>query len=213
MRWLPILLFALLVPLKLAHGVVPGESVALPAPETTGGMPLMEALAARRTQRSFSERPLEDQLVSNLLWAAWGVNRPENQHRTAPSAMNNMEIDLFVVRADGTWRYEAETHALVLVTAQDLRRDAGLQPFVWKAPLNILFVADHERMQNMPADNREHYASADAGFISQNIYLFCASTGLATVVRGLIKRDALAGKLGLGESQHIMLAQTVGWPG
>jgi SagB-type dehydrogenase family enzyme len=206
------LLLALVFPLHVALAVEPGASVALPPPVTTGGLPLMEALAKRYSEREFREDPLSDQQLSDLLWAAWGVSHPDNGHRTAPSAMNNQEIDLYVVRADGAWRYDAQAHALVLVTAQDLRRDAGMQPFVWKAPVNLVYVADHARMRNIPAAQREHYASADVGFIAQNVYLYCASTGLGTVIRGLINRDALHGRLGLGDEQHVLLSQTIGWP-
>jgi nitroreductase len=211
MRLAAALLMSLL-PLQRAQAVEPGEVWALPAPATSGGMPLMEALATRHSVRSFDpERAIEDRILSDLLWAAWGSSRDE-QHRTAPSAMNNQEIDLYVVRADGAWRYDHVEHALVLVTVQDLRRDAGLQPYVWKAPLNLIYVADHARMRNIPAAQRDLYASADLGFISQNVYLYCTSAGLGTVVRGLLNREALHGKLGLRDEQHVLLAQTVGWP-
>ena len=207
-----LVLFALVFPLRTARAIDPGDAVALPPPVTTGGMPLMEALATRHSVREFREDPLTDQQVSDLLWAAWGVSHPDNGHRTAPSAMNNQEIEIFVVRADGAWRYDAQDHALVLVTAQDMRRDAGVQPFVWKAPINLVYVADYGKMKNLPANQREHYASADVGFIGQNVYLYCTSVGLGTVIRGLINRTALAGKLGLDDDQHVMLSQTVGWP-
>ena len=206
-----LVLLALVFPLHAALAIEPGEAVALPPAVTSGGMPLMEALATRLSSREFREDPIPDQLLSDLLWAAWGVSRADG-HRTAPSAMNNQEIDIYVVRADGAWRYDATAHALVLVTTQDLRRDAGMQPFVWKAPVNLVYVADYGRMKNLPAGQREHYASADLGFIGQNVYLFCASTGLATVIRGLLNRDAMKGKLGLADDQHVLLSQTVGWP-
>jgi nitroreductase len=212
MRLAATLFLGLFLPLHGALATEPGESVALPAPTTTGGMPLMQALATRHSVRAFDpERDIEPQLLSDLLWAAWGQARDE-QHRTAPSAMNNQEIDLYVIRADGAWRYDHGAHALVLVTQQDLRRDAGMQPYVWKAPVNLVFVADHARMRNIPAGQRELYAAADLGFIGQNVYLFCTSAGLGAVVRGLLNRDALHGKLGLSDEQHVMLAQTVGWP-
>jgi nitroreductase len=204
----PSLLLAFLAP---AQAIAPGERVALPAPVITGGMPLMDALAARRSTRDFTDAPIPDQVLSDLLWAAWGVNRPDG-HRTAPSAMNDQEIDLYLVRADGAWRYDAKDHALVLVTAQDLRREAGHQPFVWKAPLNLVYVADHGRMHKVARDLQDLYAAADAGFIGQNVYLYCASVGLGSVVRAWLDRDALAGRLGLGEDQTVLLSQTVGWP-
>jgi nitroreductase len=204
-----LLLLVLLAP--VARALAPGERVALPPPATTGGMPLMDALAARRSTRDFTDAPLPDQVLSDLLWAAWGVNRPDG-HRTAPSAMNDQEIDLYVVRADGAWRYDAQEHALVLVTAQDVRREAGKQPFVWKAPLNLVYVVDRGRMRKVPPDMQDLYAAADAGFIGQNVYLYCASVGLGAVVRAWVDRDALAGRLGLQDDQTVLLSQTVGWP-
>ena len=206
------LLIALVFPLRAALAAEPGESVALPPPVTTGGMPLMEALSKRYSEREFREDPLSEQQLSDLLWAAWGISHPDNGHRTAPSAMNNQELDIYVIRADGAWRYDHVAHALLLVTAQDLRRDAGLQPFVWKAPINLVYVADYGRMKNLPADLREHYSSADMGFIAQNVYLYCTSVGLGTVIRGLLNRDALHGRLGLDDDHHVLLSQTVGWP-
>jgi nitroreductase len=206
------ILLALAFPLHAALAVEPGESVALPPPVTTGGMPLMEALAKRYSEREYREEPLTDQQLSDLLWAAWGISHPDSGHRTAPSAMNNQELDIYVIRADGAWRYDQVSHALVLVTSMDLRRDAGMQPFVWKAPVNLVYVADHARMRNVPAGLREHYSSANLGFISQNVYLYCTSVGLGTVIRGLLNRDALHGKLGLTDEQHVLLSQTVGWP-
>ena len=194
--------------------VEPGESVALPAPVTTGGMPLMDALSARHTVRDLKPDPISDQQLSDLLWAAWGVNRPGKGKRTAPSAVNAQEIDLYLVRADGAWRYDAQEHALVLITTQDLRRASGHQPVAAKAPVNLVFVADHSRFGPMvSAEHREFYAAADAGFIGQNVYLFCASAGLGTVMRGWVDRDAMHGLLGLSHDQHVLLAQTVGWPG
>ncbi len=188
------------------------ETLALPPPVTEGGMPLMEALAQRHSQRDFSERALSEQLLSDLLWAAWGVNRPAKGKRTAPSAMNNQEIDLYLAREDGVFLYDAKAHALVKTSAQDLRRKTGKQGFAADVPLNLVYVVDYGRMRNIAADDRLLYAAADAGFISQNVYLFCASAGLATVTRGWLNREALAGLMGLGEEQQVLLVQSVGYP-
>lgn len=196
-----------------AFAVEPGDSVALPAPETTGGMPLMDALSARKSVRKFNDDPIADQILSNLLWAAWGINRPDKGKRTAPSATNAQEVDVYVVREDGAWRYDAEEHALVLVTSQDIRRATGHQPLAGKAPLNLIYVADYSRFGIMvPAEHRAHYASADTGFIAQNAYLYCSSAGLGSVARGWYDAEALHGLLGLSADQHVTLAQTVGWP-
>ncbi len=186
----------------------------LPPPQTDGGKPLMQALALRATSRSFAPDPLPAQTLSNLLWAAWGINRPAEGKRTAPSARNWQEIDLMVVRADGTFLYDAKANRLRLVAAGDHRALAGTQPFVKDAPLTLLLVADTSRMKGADKDpDQRQWIWADAGFISQNVYLFCASEGLATGVRALVDRPALAKALGLRESQVILLAQCVGRPG
>lgn len=187
--------------------------ISLPPPKTAGGMPLMEALARRATSRDFAPDPLPDQTLSNLLWAAWGINRPADGKRTAPSARNWQEIDLLAIRPDGTFRYDAAGNRLVPVAPGDHRPLAGVQPFVKEAPLTLLLVADTTRMKGAEKDpDQRPWIWADAGFIGQNVYLFCASEGLATGVRALIDRPALAKALGLGEHQVILLAMSVGKP-
>lgn len=189
-----------------------GGMIKLPAPVMTGGMLLMEALKERRSNREFSAKALPQQLLSNLLWAAAGVNRPASGKRTAPSARDWREIDIYVTRRDGVYRYDANDHVLVLVGKEDLRAQTGTQDFVSQAPVNLVYVADLTRMEGASPEKKEFYAAADAGFIAQNVYLFCASEGLATVVRGSVDREALAAMLGLGKHQRIILAQTVGYP-
>ena len=178
----------------------------LPAPVTTGGKPLMEALKARQSSREFAAKKLPEQVVSNLLWAAWGVNRPEKGGRTAPSAMNRQEVDLYAITAEGAFLYNAKKHALELVAAGDLRALAGTQAFVKDAPLNLVMVADTARSGDMV------YAAVSAGAIAQNVYLFCASEGLAAVVRASIDKQALGNALKLRPEQKIVVAQTVGLP-
>lgn len=186
-------------------------SIALPPPARQGGLPLMAALAQRHSSREFARDPLPEQLLSDLLWAAYGVNR-EGGWRTAPSALNCQEIDVFVALPAGAYRYDAASHALQLVAAADMRRVTGYQDFVDEAPLDLVFVADHARMGMVPVAQRESYASAAAGAIAQNVYLFCASSGLATVIRAWIDRAAIADALGLTHDQQVLLAQTVGFP-
>ena len=186
--------------------------LALPKPQTDGGRPLMEVLKHRNTSRAFSSEKLSPQVLSNLLWAAYGINRPDAGKRTAPSAMNWQEIDIYVSLADGLYRYEAAGHWLEPVLSGDLRALTGSQPFVAEAPVNLIYVADHARIGKASKEEKELYSAADTGFISQNVYLFCASEGLATVVRGSIDRDALAKAMRLRPDQKIILAQTVGYP-
>ncbi len=187
--------------------------IKLPAPQTTGGKPLMQALQERQTQRSFAPQPLPQQVLSNLLWAASGVNRPESGKRTAPTARNMQEIDVYVALADGLYLYDAKTHSLQLVVKADLRAATGRQDFVAIAPVNLIFVADFARMGKGSDEEKKFYSATDAGFISQNVYLFCASEGLATVVRGMVDREKLGPAMQLRPEQRIILAQTVGYPG
>jgi nitroreductase len=186
-------------------------SIALPPPEKSGGMPLMEALARRRSSREFAPDALPSPLLSSLLWAAYGSNRADGG-RTAPSALNAQEIDVFVALPSGAYRFDAAAHALNLVAAKDLRRVTGYQDFVDEAPLDLVYVADHARMRMVPVGQRESYASVAAGAIAQNVYLFAASSGLATVIRAWIDRAAVADALGLTHDQQVLLSQTVGYP-
>jgi SagB-type dehydrogenase family enzyme len=190
----------------------PLKPVSLSAPQTTGGRPLMQVLRDRSTSRSFSAEKLPPQVLSNLLWAAFGINRPESGHRTAPSAMDHQEIDIYVAMAEGLYVYEAKTHVLQPVLAGDIRAMTGRQPFVADAPVNLVYVADLGRMGKASKEEQGLYSAADTGFISENVYLFCASEGLATVVRGSIDREALAKAMRLRPDQKIILAQTIGYP-
>ena len=183
----------------------------LPAPDKNGGMPLMEALAKRHSMREFAREELPLQLLSSMLWAAFGVNR-EDGKRTAPSAINAQEIDIYVALPSGAYLYDAHENALQLVAGSDLRRLTGYQDFVDEAPLDLVFVADYSRMAMVPVDRRESYASVAVGAISQNLYLFAASQGLATVIRAWIDRGAIADGLGLNHDQQVLLSQTVGYP-
>lgn len=186
-------------------------AIRLPPPETAGGMPLMQALKLRHSAREFDRKPLPPQLLSNLLWAAGGVNRASGQ-RTAPSARDWREIDVLAITADGAYRYDPPTHALAEVAAGDLRSLTGTQDFVPSAPLNLVYVAELDRMSGAGVEDQALYSATDAGFMAQNVYLYGASAGLAVVVRGLVDRDKLAAVLGLDTRQRIILAQSVGYP-
>ncbi len=186
-------------------------TIVLPAPQLHGGVSLMAALAARHSSREFAPRELEQPLLSALLWAGGGVNRPGGG-RTAPSAMNAQEIDLFVALPGGAYRYDAPGHRLDLVAANDLRRVTGYQDFVDDAPMDLVFVADHTRMRLVPVEKRAAYAYTAAGAMAQNVYLFAAANGLATVIRAWIDREAIADALGLTHDQEVLLSQTVGYP-
>jgi nitroreductase len=190
---------------------VPGEAIPLPKPQIEGGMRLMQSLKERQTSRSFSSVKLSQQLLSNLLWAADGANRPDGK-RTAPTARNRQEIDVYVATADALYLYDARGNALQPVVEKDLRELTGMQPFVKDAPVSLVFVADYAKMGEGSESDKAVFAAADAGFVSQNVYLFCASEGLATGVRAMIPRDELAQAMKLRPDQKIVLAQCVGYP-
>lgn len=183
----------------------------LPRPKLDSPATLVSALKARRSAREFSPAPLSVQALSDLLWAADGVNRDDGR-RTAPSAKNWQEIDVYAVLPGGAYVYDAKAHALRGVAKGDLRAATGVQDFVTAAPLNLVYVADLSRMSGASGGDRDLYAAADAAFVSQNVYLWCAATGLSTVVRGSVDRPALAKVLGLRPDQRILFAQTVGMP-
>ena len=187
------------------------STISLPPVDRTGGPPLMDTLSRRHSSREFAPNPLPLPVLSGLLWAAYGVNRPDGG-RTAPSAINAQEVDVYVALPEGAYRYDATAHALRLAAAADVRRVTGYQDFVDDAALDLVFVADYSRSGLVPVAARESYASVAAGAISQNVYLFSAANGLATVIRAWIDRDAIANALGLTHDQHVLLSQTVGYP-
>src|ERR1017187_1226848 len=186
------------------------QSIDLPAPQKSGGMPLMEALAKRSTGREFDSRDLSLKQLSSLLWACFGINRPDGK-RTAPTAKDCREADIYVILKQGAYRYEAKSNKLDLVVAEDLRSLAATQAFATNAPVNLVFVADLARMGNSSAEEKRTFAYIDVGYISQNAYLFCASEGLATGARASVDRKALALKLRLRSDQMIILGQSVGY--
>ncbi len=188
------------------------QPIQLPPAQTDIGKPLMQALKLRQSSRSFATKALPLQELSNLLWAAYGVNRPETGKRTAPSAMNWQEVDVFAVLEQGAFRYDAKTHSLIPVAAGDFREATGRQPFTKEAPLNLVYVSDRSRMSRASDEDKTVWGAADVGFIAQNVYLYCASQGLAVVVRGMVDRAALNTALKLRPEQKIILAQTVGYP-
>lgn len=205
--------FAWLVLIFCAAGGLAQElnPVPLPKPQTDIGRPLMQVLKDRSTARAFRPDKLPVQVLSNLLWAAFGINRPDSAKRTAPSAMNWQETDIYVATADGLFVYDAKAHQLNPVLREDLRAQTGTQSYVKDAPLDLVYVADLAKTGSASPE-RDMYVAADVGFIAQNVYLFCASEGLAAVVRGSIDRQALAKLMRLRPDQRIILAQTVGYP-
>ena len=188
------------------------KSIELSAPQMDRGKLLMQALKERRSNRDFSDKELPLDVISNLLWASSGVNRPDSGKLTAPTAKNWQEIDVYVAMQKGLYLYNHKKHILEPVAPKDIREFTGLQGFTARAPLDLIYVADYSRTDGDEKD-REYYSTVDTGFVSQNVYLFCASEGLATVILGSVDRPALAKIMNLRRDQKIILTQPVGYPG
>jgi nitroreductase len=185
--------------------------ITLPRPQTAGGKPLMQALKQRRTTRELKPDKLPPQALANLLWAGFGINRPETGQRTAPSAMNSQEIDIYVALPGGLYVYEPKASRLNPAVAGDFRTRASGQPFASNAPVVFIYVADLPRLAKAKPEQRPFYAGIDTGFIIQNIYLYCASEGLATVVFA-VEGVPLATAMKLKPDQKVILGQAIGYP-
>ncbi len=189
------------------------STIALPKPQTDGGKPLMQALKERKTVRTLSDKAIPLQTLSNLLWAAAGVNRPESGKRTAPSATDAQEIEVYVAQRDGVYLYDGKAHSLRKISGEDIRGKLGGGDFSKKAAVSLIYVADQAKMKKVKdPKKKDFYSAADTGFIGQNVYLFCASEGLGTVVHDGANRPEIAKALGLRPDQKIMLGQAIGYP-
>jgi SagB-type dehydrogenase family enzyme len=196
----------------LSMAIAAEGDLTLPAPRMEGGRPLMQALKERKTTRQFLDKPLPLEVLSDLLWAAFGVNRPSEGKRTAPSAWNHQEIDIYVFTAGGVYLYDARQHLLKVLIPTDGRGWTGDAEFVRQAPVSLVYVADFSRMGKSEPEKKLFYGAVDTGFIGQNVYLYCASEGLGTVIHDSADKPALAAKLGLRSEQQIILGQAVGYP-
>jgi SagB-type dehydrogenase family enzyme len=186
------------------------DTIPLPDPVRKGGKPLMQALDERHSSRNFSEKELTLQQLSDMLWAANGINRPDGR-RTSPSARNKQEIDIYITTARGTYLYDAGNNTLIGISADDIRAKTGGQPFVKDAAVNILYVCDRSRSASSDETGAMVNAAFTAGACAQNVYLYCASEGLGSVVRGSFSHEELKGLLKLNDQQVIVMAQTVGY--
>ncbi|MFC1620924.1 nitroreductase family protein [Candidatus Omnitrophota bacterium] len=186
-------------------------TIELLKPQLERGALLMQALKERRSERQFSSKELSLELISNLLWAASGVNRLDSGNLTAPTAKNSQEIGIYVAMEKGLYLYNAQKHTLEPIMAKDVREFTGLQSFTQIAPINLIYVADFSKMGGRN-EGTIFYSATDTGFISQNVYLFCASEGLSTVVLGWVDKPALSKAMNLRDDQGITLTQPVGYP-
>ncbi len=183
---------------------ISAQDIKLDNPNKSGGKPLMQALSERKSNREFQSKELPVSVLSDLLWAANGFNRPAN--RTAPTANDRQEIELYVTLKSGVYWYDAKNQLLKLIKSGDYRESTGSQDIVATAPLNVIFVVD------MNKTSSREYAYTGCGFIAQNIYLFAASEGLGAVTRGWYDKDILAKLLNLSSHEEVLLTQSVGYP-
>jgi len=207
-----ILASAALAGVGVSRAAAQTRGIDLPPPWTKGGKPLAEAVWARRSVREFADEVVPLDMLSNLLWTACGINRPASGDRTVPSWRHALESEIFVAAADGLWNYDWQAHKLVQILTDDIRAETGTQDYVGKAALDLVYVADGLRMHGVSPDEQRFWAFTDVGFIGQNVYLFCASEGLATVFRGSVDRVRLAARLQLPATKFVTCAQTVGYP-
>ena len=195
---------------------IAAQDISLPAPDKTGGKPLMQALSERQSTRSFTSDNLTLQQLSDLLWAGWGINRPAEKKRTAPSARNVQEIDVYVAMQSGLYLYDASSNVLKQILKKDIRSLCGSQDFVATAPLNLVYVADMGKLGKKEGDEIKDsdllWSYANTAFIAQNVYLYCASANLGCVIRGMVLKDKLAPEMGIRKNQVITLSQTIGVP-
>jgi SagB-type dehydrogenase family enzyme len=202
--------------LNVISNKISSQDITLPAPDRTGGKPLMQALSERQSMRTFTKDNLTLQELSDLLWAAWGINRPDQNKRTAPSASNVQEIDVYVALPTGLYLYYGSSHILKQIHNKDIRSLCGTQDFVATAPIDLVYVADMGKMGKKEGDEIKDsdllWSYANTGFIAQNVYLYCASANLGCVIRGMVPKEKLAPEMGLRKNQVITLSQTIGIP-
>ena len=200
------------------------KPIQLLAPQLDGGRPLMQVLKDRKSSRLYSTEKIPLQVLSNLLWAGFGINRPDKGLRTAPTATNRQDIDIYVATIDGVYVYDAKANLLNPVVAEDVRDLSGRQhpspgvlpsvvPHLDEAPINLIYVSDGQKwVKRQTEEQNLRLAFNHTGYISQNVYLYCASEGLATIVRLWFDKPSLEKKMKLRPEQYAVLVQSVGYP-
>jgi SagB-type dehydrogenase family enzyme len=208
-----VMLFAILATYSASvlRGAESLEIIHLPPPQTSVGLPLMQALSRRMSTKEFADKTISREDLSNLLWAAFGINRPESGKRTAATAVNCQDIQIYVVLRTAAHIYDAQEHCLIPMVNRDVRSLAATQSYAQVAAIQLVYVSDYGKMADSFKDKKPLYAAFHAGAISQNVYLYCASAGLATVVRDSVDRDGLKQALNLNEHQVVVMGQSVGY--
>jgi hypothetical protein len=203
------------------------KTIKLNEPNKARGLPFMETLSVKASTREWSDRDLSLQDISDLLWAANGINRPDEKKYTASSAQNAHDVDLYLFMRDGVYRYDADAHALEPVLAGDFRsqlmmtppprpKDAGgppppPPPPLSNPPIQIILVSDVSRFKFGPPELKPEWGAIDAGIVSQNTSLFCAATGLATRPRASMDKGVIKDLLKLNDTQYVFLNHPIGY--
>ena len=186
------------------------KTIKLPPPDKAGGKPLMQCLTERKSERKFDSKPLPPQILSDLLYAAHGISRPDGR-KTVPTARNLQSQEVYAAMADGLYLYHPKTHSLDLVKAGDIREKCGMQAIHKTAPIVLIYVGDVSKIGKNAAE-KVFYAANHAGYASQNVYLYCTSAGLATVVCGLVNKPELEKAMELPGTKRVQLTQPVAYP-
>ena len=203
--------YAIAIALMIGAGAFAQDVIPLPQPKwddkNGGKATLVDVLKNRRSEREYSKEALSDQVLSNVLWAACGINRPAEKKITAPSAINAQDVIVFVCRSDGAFRYDALNNTLIKVSSKDLRKDvAANQAFSAVAPVSLVLVSDLNKFRSPRAE----LGAMDAGYVSENICLICTAMGLKTVPRATMNKEVLAKELGLIDNQILELNHPIG---
>ncbi len=186
------------------------KTIKLLPPDKAGGKPLMQCLTERKSERKFDSKPLPPQILSDLLYAADGISRPDGR-KTVPTARNLQSQEVYAAMADGLYLYHPKTHSLDLVKAGDIREKCGMQAIHKTAPIVLIYVGDVSKIGKNAAE-KVFYAANHAGYASQNVYLYCTSAGLATVVCGLVNKPELEKAMELPGTKRVQLTQPVAYP-
>jgi SagB-type dehydrogenase family enzyme len=186
-----------------------GDTIMLPQPIKSGGPPLMNVLNERHSSRNFKNTELTMQQLSDLLWAAFGVNRPDGR-RTAPSSHNHQEVDIYIATGEGVFSYNAPKNNLVKISGDDMRSATGTQGYVKDAAVDLVYVLDKSRVPGNNDQGKLVSAAISVGAMVQNVYLYCASEGLGCVVRGSFNKEQLANVLRIDDQQEIIITQSAG---
>ncbi len=187
------------------------KAISLLKPQAGSGGPVMQLLWKRMSIKEFSPEPFSPELLSNILWSAFGINRPDGR-RTAATASNRQEIDIYVALASGLYLYDAKANLLNPILAQEIRGATGRQDYVKSAAVNLVYVADFSKMGKASDEDKILLSAVATGLISENVYLYCVAEGLGAVMRANMDKLALASLMKLRPDQKIILAQSVGYP-